>query len=278
MSASKLLTWRYRGPARATQNLRELAALHHRTRVRHRNTLFLMRRGHAAGDPSWLSSFISHNKKIIDSALGSVPVVGGVLSAGFDAFAPRDPSNPAFLPAGAGPARKVNGPTAGMAPPNLFPLKLGNYQTSLTDPGSDPTNTDPLGVFGSDDGSGAAAGPGTIVSSGGGSMLYHHFMGNSHSRAIPVNQTNGIKPRGYHVNRHGYYLASIATWVPAGTVYVPNRRRNPLNPRAMHRAMSRLISGKHAVRKLGLLDVPRHKRSSRRRFAGIPRRRQLKAG
>jgi hypothetical protein len=125
---------------------------------------------------------------------------------------------------------------------------------------------------------GSTAPVAAIPSSGGGSMLYHHFFGTSHSRAIPVNQTNGIKPRGYHVNKHGYYLKEISTWLPPGTVYVPNRRRNPLNPRALHRSIARLVSAKHAVRKLGLLDVPRRHKPARRSFGRIPHARRLKAG
>lgn len=116
-------------------------------------------------------------------------------------------------------------------------------------------------------------------SSGMGGMLAKHFFGNSHSRAIPISQTNGVRPRGFHPNKHGYFLSSIATWIQPGTVWVPNRRRNPLNPRALHKSMARLISAKHAVKKLGLLDVPRRHHSRQRKYFPVRRApKLLKAG
>lgn len=52
--------------------------------------------------------------------------------------------------------------------------------------------------------------------------------------------------RGHHLNRTGYFTKSSG-WVEKGTVCVRNRRRNPLNPRALSRAMSRLASAKKAT-------------------------------
>jgi hypothetical protein len=116
-----------------------------------------------------------------------------------------------------------------------------------------------------------------IPSSGGGSMLFHHFFGKSNSKAIPVSQTNGVRPSGYHVNKHGFYLSSIATWIQPGTVWVKSRRRNPLNPRALHRSIARLVSARHAVKRLGILETVRHKRP-RRRIGSGGQFKRLKAG
>jgi hypothetical protein len=52
---------------------------------------------------------------------------------------------------------------------------------------------------------------------------------------------------GYHRNKSGYYSQRYG-WVPAGSVCVKNRKRNPLNPRATSRAMSRLTSTKKAIK------------------------------
>lgn len=56
---------------------------------------------------------------------------------------------------------------------------------------------------------------------------------------------------GYHYNKSGYYSKRYG-YVEKGTVCVRNRRRNPLNPRALSRAMSRVASAQKAVRCLGL--------------------------
>jgi hypothetical protein len=54
-------------------------------------------------------------------------------------------------------------------------------------------------------------------------------------------------PGGYHWNKSGYWsnesnLLPGASWTPPGTKLVKNRKRNPYNPRAASRAMSRLAS------------------------------------
>jgi hypothetical protein len=67
---------------------------------------------------------------------------------------------------------------------------------------------------------------------------------------------------GYHWNRTGYFTKSRG-WVPKGTVCVKNRRRNPLNPRALSKALSRLTSAKRAVTVLDRIEVK--PRRSRRR-------------
>jgi len=51
--------------------------------------------------------------------------------------------------------------------------------------------------------------------------------------------------KGYHYNKTGYYSKRYG-FVPAHSVCVKNRRRNPLNPKAASRAMARLSSAKKA--------------------------------
>lgn len=63
---------------------------------------------------------------------------------------------------------------------------------------------------------------------------------------------------GYHYNKSAYYTKRYGV-IEKGTVCVKNRRRNPLNPRALSRSMSRIKSAQKAVRCLGL-------------FAGAPAR------
>ena len=255
----------------------------------------------AAGDPSWLSQFVKHNAGLAKSIVGIVgtaagSIVGnpelGALAAGFvdkrinmSPGGPRLSGNPStaafgmsqyqYRPAATRGTGKAAGMTAALAPMppsmNFFgqsinPMSFLDPQYDPSGGGADP-NADPN-----------AQDPGTVMtaipSAGGGSMLYHHFFGKSNSKAIPVSQTNGMRPSGYHINKHGYYLASIATWLPPGTVWVKGRRRNPLNPRALHRSIARLVSAKHAVKKLGMLEVP-HRRKKARAFL-VPKGRSVK--
>lgn len=60
--------------------------------------------------------------------------------------------------------------------------------------------------------------------------------------------------RGYHRNKTGYYSKRYG-WIEAGSVCVKNRKRNPLNPRALSRSMSRLSSAKKAAKFLGAVSI-----------------------
>lgn len=66
---------------------------------------------------------------------------------------------------------------------------------------------------------------------------------------------NGGPPGpGYHLNKSGYFLKS-GQYVPKGTRWVKNRRKNPLNPRAASRAISRIQSAKKATAMLDRVSV-----------------------
>jgi hypothetical protein len=60
--------------------------------------------------------------------------------------------------------------------------------------------------------------------------------------------SNG-KMRAAHLNRSGYHLKN-GTYVAPGTKCVANRRRNPLNPRALSRAMSRVAGAQKAIKSI----------------------------
>jgi hypothetical protein len=67
-------------------------------------------------------------------------------------------------------------------------------------------------------------------------------------------QTNGTGmklacPGGMHPNKSDYFLKD-GTFVPAGTKCVKNRRRNPMNPRALDRAIGRMNGAKRLQSKL----------------------------
>ncbi len=59
---------------------------------------------------------------------------------------------------------------------------------------------------------------------------------------------------GFHPNKSAYFLKN-GTFVEAGSRCVKNRRRNPLNPRAASRAISRLESAKKAVTRINRITI-----------------------
>lgn len=61
-------------------------------------------------------------------------------------------------------------------------------------------------------------------------------------------------PAGYHVNKSSYFLQS-GEFIPAGTRWVKNRKRNPLNPRAWDRALSRLESANNFKKRLARVTI-----------------------
>lgn len=67
--------------------------------------------------------------------------------------------------------------------------------------------------------------------------------------AAPGSPATYISPSGQacrgHMNRSGYFTQQ--GYVPPGAKCVPNRRMNPLNPRALNKAMRRIVSAKKAA-------------------------------
>ena len=67
-------------------------------------------------------------------------------------------------------------------------------------------------------------------------------------------QPGGQAPSGFHLNKTSYFLKD-GTFVPKGTKWVKNRRRNPLNPKAASRAISRLESAKKATKRINRVTI-----------------------
>ncbi len=61
-------------------------------------------------------------------------------------------------------------------------------------------------------------------------------------------------PAGYHVNESDYFLKD-GTFVPAGSRWVKNRKRNPLNPRAASKAIGRIESLKRATARFSRITI-----------------------
>ena len=65
-------------------------------------------------------------------------------------------------------------------------------------------------------------------------------------------------PQGQRPNKSSYFRRSPAggvVFIRKGTVCVASRRRNALNPRALDRAIGRVVSAKKASKKLGTITV-----------------------
>ena len=61
-------------------------------------------------------------------------------------------------------------------------------------------------------------------------------------------------PSGFHANKSDYFLRD-GTFVPKGSKCVRNRRRNPLNPKAASRAISRIKSAKNTAKMLSNVTI-----------------------
>jgi hypothetical protein len=70
-----------------------------------------------------------------------------------------------------------------------------------------------------------------------------------------VYDTNGPPPGpGYHPNRGQYWSKKLDRVIEPGQLWVRNRRRNPLNPRAASRAIRRIKAGVKATRMLNRIQ------------------------
>jgi len=63
---------------------------------------------------------------------------------------------------------------------------------------------------------------------------------------------------GYHLNKSDYFLRS-GEFVPAGSRYVKNRKRNPANARATSRAISRVVGAKRYATSLQRITIRKRK-------------------
>lgn len=67
----------------------------------------------------------------------------------------------------------------------------------------------------------------------------------------------GAALRGYHLNKHPLAACKSHGAVPAHTIYVRNRRMNPLNPRALRKALAREKSARKIMGKLHIFKAHR---------------------
>lgn len=80
------------------------------------------------------------------------------------------------------------------------------------------------------------------------------FLPGGETGYVPAQGTKLACPSGYHPNKSDYFLKD-GTFVPKGSKCVKNRRKNPLNPKAASRAISRLEQAKRAVKRLDRVNI-----------------------
>lgn len=73
----------------------------------------------------------------------------------------------------------------------------------------------------------------------------------------------GSCPRGYHLNKHALAASKRHGAVPARSICVRNRHLNPMNPRALSRALRREKRARKIVRKLHVFAPVRHQQMKR---------------
>lgn len=151
------------------------------------------------------------------------------------------------LISGKRPAPAGNIPMAIGSPTLTTPKQLGIGGIRLTAPTTKPLMPAPVTLPG-----GAVIVPDSIkvsgftspIASAGSATAYFSQPG----AAGPTVCGSDGKMKRTHLNRSGYYTKG--GYVAPGTKCVTNRRRNPLNPRALSRAMSRVHGAQKAVKAL----------------------------
>jgi len=75
---------------------------------------------------------------------------------------------------------------------------------------------------------------------------------------VPGTAIGARVPQGYHLNKSAYWRGAGGMnpqWIPKESIFVKNRKRNPLNPRAWDRAFGRLNSAQNFKKKMGRITI-----------------------
>jgi hypothetical protein len=96
-----------------------------------------------------------------------------------------------------------------------------------------------------------------------GGMVARAIPGGSTGLVVQGSPTLGC-PSGYHPNKSSYFLRD-GTFVPAGSKCVKNRRRDPLNPKALRRSIERVNAGKTWQAKLRDIETGKYTKAGARK-------------
>lgn len=171
----------------------------------------------------------------VGSVINTVGQVGGMIFGGGSPSQTRVPLPTSILKlAGAIGDKSAGGTTASRVVNALLPSAAPKLP--VPGPGGGVATLPGEGYLAPNGGQGTAV----IPAAGGGQVI------------TDVNAA-GCCPAGYHPNKSAYYRKTPGgsiVYHPKGSVCVRNRRRNPLNPRALSRSMSRVAGATKAIRKL----------------------------
>lgn len=182
----------------------------------------MIRRGSVRGDPG-LGSILKGIGKVAGGFLVGGPV--GALAGAASALAPA---------LGGGTQQQLPPVVQQFLPQQVQPLSVGPQG----------------GGFGI---GGTITIPGVGTISGGTGVGVSGFgPGNIGAVGTPGACVPGMK--GVRLNKTGYHLKN-GTYIAPGTKCVRVRRRNPLNPRALSKAMSRVVSAKKAASTLNRISI-----------------------
>jgi len=205
-----------------------------RRRVLTPGVAVIMRRA-SRGDPG----FFDFLKSVGSAITGALPLaataiagpVGGVIAQGVTSvLGKRTPPPPPPGTALVGPVKP------------LLPAIRGSASGAAGGPGLGGTISigGPMGLN---------VGGGVTLGPGGAGVMNIDTTDDTDSGGTQVIQGTAVcNIKGYHFNKRGYFTK--AGYVPAHSKCVKNRRRNALNPRALHHSVSRLLGFQHAAAKV----------------------------
>jgi len=184
-----------------------------------------IKRASYTGDPG----FFDFIKSAASVATSFIPVVGTTISQAIANIGVRGPT---VAGPGSVPIAQAFRTSGGCA--------KGTKYDAMTDR-CIPTGFNPLG-FG---------GPGVGAPTPFGRLSIGEVNGLPMPAAVSM---NGKSMGGYHPNKSDYFLKS-GEFIPAGTRWVKNRKRNPANARATSRAISRISGAKTYAKSLGRISI-----------------------
>lgn len=184
------------------------------------------RQGQAGG---WLGDLVKGVARVATPLVSGIPLIGGLVAGiGQGAF---DSAKRTKTAAPGGPSS--GGLSLSSVPPSTVgPGMSGMPQIGPTNPFANPNSGNP---YAPETPAPEPGSPGTVVATMGGTAVAHRP------------GSKDMAPVGYHWNKSGYWsddnhLLPGAHWVAKGTKLVKDRQRNPFNPHAASRSMSRLAS------------------------------------
>lgn len=188
------------------------------------------------GDPGIFGDIWGGIKKVAQVGTGiasnlGIPGISGIAGFANRTFFPPAPGTQTY-PQGPGPVLMPNTPAALPGGVSRYggPM-VYNTQMSLQGPGQ-----------------------AVVPKPGFTGMMQRMIPGGSTGLMVQGGPPQGASMSGYHLNKSDYFLRD-GSFIPAGTKWVKNRRRNALNPRALSRSMSRITSAKKAATALGRISI-----------------------